>query len=256
MESASVIRLLQFTDMHLLGEREATLRGVCPYDTLRATQHHARRHVGAVDAVLLTGDLVNDEAGGYALLREAFAHSSVSLHCIPGNHDLPDSMHSSLASAPFSLAGHALYGNWLIVLLDSWLEGSAAGELGEEELHRLDALLTMHPDHHALLCLHHHPLDMHSAWLDQVGLKDAAALRACIKRHPRVRGVLWGHVHQTFEETHDGVRYLATPATCAQFLPRSDTFAVDTRPPAYRLLELHDNGRIDTRVIWVDNITS
>jgi len=66
-----------------------------------------------------------------------------------------------------------------------------------------------------------------------------------------VCAVLWGHVHQAFEGERRGVRLLATPSTCAQFLPESDDFAVDHRPPAYRLLELRADGTMATALKWV-----
>ena len=44
---------------------------------------------------------------------------------------------------------------------------------------------------------------------------------------------------------------MSTPSTCAQFLPRSDFFALDERPPGLRWLELHADGRIETEVAWV-----
>jgi Icc protein len=45
----------------------------------------------------------------------------------------------------------------------------------------------------------------------------------------------------------------ATPSTGAQFLPGSDRYAVDSRPPAYRTFELHDDGRIESLVHWIDS---
>jgi Icc protein len=50
------------------------------------------------------------------------------------------------------------------------------------------------------------------------------------------------------------VRLFATPSTGAQFLPKSDRYAVDTRPPAYRQFDLHPDGRIDTAVHWVESL--
>jgi Icc protein len=44
---------------------------------------------------------------------------------------------------------------------------------------------------------------------------------------------------------------MGTPSTCAQFLPGSDRYAIDSRPPAYRLLDLRDDGRIHSEIRWV-----
>jgi len=251
MSNSHTINLLQITDTHLLGSRDGLLRGVNTYATLQAVQVHARQHFANPHGVLLTGDLVQDDADGYALIREAFAPSSVPVYCIPGNHDLPNAMHHELGTEPFVLNDHVLLGDWLIVLLNSWQEHNASGRLGVDQLERLDQLLKRHTSKHALICLHHHPIAMHSQWLDQVGLKDADQLQTCIAKHSRVRGILWGHVHQELDVVRNGVRYLATPATCSQFLPGSDEFALDARPPGYRTLELHSDGSIDTEVIWL-----
>jgi len=63
-----------------------------------------------------------------------------------------------------------------------------------------------------------------------------------------------GHVHQAYEGHRGAVRLFATPSTGAQFLPMSDRYAVDTRPPAYRPFELHPDGRIDSQIRWADPI--
>jgi Icc protein len=52
------------------------------------------------------------------------------------------------------------------------------------------------------------------------------------------------------------VRLLSTPSTCAQFVPRSDGFAIDRRPPGYRWLELRDDGSLSTDVVWIDDFAS
>ena len=38
----------------------------------------------------------------------------------------------------------------------------------------------------------------------------------------------FGGMHQEFDQSMQGVRWLATPSTCVQFTPRSDDFAVDS----------------------------
>lgn len=252
MHHRSPIRLVQFTDTHLMGAKHAVLRGVQPFATLQAVREHAAHHFATVDGVLLTGDLVNDDAAGYELIREAFGSSAAPVYCIPGNHDLPFEMQRSLASAPFELRDHVVFGNWLVVLLNTWWQNNAGGQLGQVQLQRLETLLQDHPDHHALICLHHHPIAMSSHWLDRVGLADAGAFRDCLTRHSQVRGVVWGHVHQALDTVIDAVRYMATPATCAQFLPHSYDFAIDARPPGYRTLQLHADGEIDTEVVWLE----
>lgn len=250
---AHSLRLIQFSDPHLFGTAEGALRGVETLPALKATMAHAERYFRAPDALLLTGDLVQDDAGGYALLRATFESSRVPVYCLPGNHDIPEVMNATLRGSPFQVGGQFIAAGWLVVMLDTWKANSAGGRLGKRQLADLADLLSRHADLHVLLCLHHHPLPMQSGWLDKVGLEDAADFLAVIARFPTVKGVLWGHVHQSLDRFVNGVRFMASPATCAQFLPRSTDFALDRRPPGYRVLELLGDGTIATEVVWVES---
>jgi Icc protein len=245
-------RLIQFTDTHLYGDAAETLRGVPTLPALDRVIAHARAHHWDAAALLVTGDLVQDDPGGYAHFRRVFGALGKPVYCIPGNHDLVPEMTAALSQPPFQLNGHVDFGGWRVVMLDSAIPGMASGRLAGDTLARLDRELAAAARRHALVCLHHHPIDMGSRWLDRVGLENREAFFEVLARHPNVRAVLWGHVHQELETRWKEVRLIATPATCAQFLPGSNDFAVDTKPPAYRTLTLHDDGRLDTELVWVD----
>lgn len=247
------VRLIQFSDMHLFADPIGRLRGVACLPALQAAVADAQLRYRQSDAVLLTGDLVQDDPGGYRWIRQVFGASKSPVLCLAGNHDLPDHMRIALQGEPFRIGGHhELGGRWLIVMLDSWVAHEAGGRLGAAQLARLRELLREHRGLHVLLCLHHHPIAMHSGWLDQVGLADAGDFTRIVREHANVRGVLWGHVHQSLDSFVHGVRFMATPATCAQFLPGSEDFAIDDRPPGYRVLELLPDGSIATEVCWLE----
>jgi len=250
--STAPIRLVQFTDLHLYADPAGELRGVSTLPALEAALAAAADRVAEASAVLLTGDLVQDDPGGYAHVTRLFGRSPVPVYCLPGNHDEPAPMRAALGAAPFQICGSAVLGGWLLVMLDSCCGGSAAGRIGPAELDRLDATLAAHPHHHALVCLHHHPVPSGSRWLDTVGLRNPQALFATLDRHPQVRGLVWGHVHQLHDSLRNGVRLLGTPATSAQFKPASEQFALDDLPPGFRWLALHGDGRIETAACWLD----
>jgi hypothetical protein len=80
-------------------------------------------------------------------------------------------------------------------------------------------------------------------------------LLAVIDRHPTVRAVLWGHIHQVFDATRNGVRYLGSPSTCIQFRPGVDRMLLDAQLPGARWLLLGNDGGIQTGVSrWHPNI--
>ncbi len=228
------------------------VRGVATDATLARCIAHARQRHPAPDAILLTGDLVHDDAAGYAALRARFGNSPAPVHCLPGNHDESELLKRELAGPPFVHDFAVRHGAWLVVMLDSTVAGSHHGHLATEELDRLDGALAANVGAHALVCLHHQPVPHGSRWLDELMLDNAPEFFAVVTRHAGVRGLAWGHTHQPFEGMHGRVRLMGTPSTCMQFAQHTDEFEVDTRPPAYRWLELEDDGGIETGLEWVD----
>ena len=249
-----MIRLLQFTDTHLLSDPAATVRGVRTQASLGACLAHARRRHLPADLVAVTGDLVQDDPNAYGALELLLDGLGAPVLLIPGNHDVPDELARRLSHEPFQVGGTRVLGNWAIVMLSTWFAGAADGEgrLGAAELERLEAALATRRERQVLVCLHHQPIPMEAAGLDALGLEDADAFLAAIDRHPQVRAVAWGHAHQSLDVFRGDTRFLCTPSTCMQFKPRDPGFVVDGRPPGYRVLDLHDDGGIATEVVWLE----
>jgi Icc protein len=254
-DAAAPIVLLQLTDPHLHAAADSKMRGVTTYDTFLAVIRRMREDSRwPPDAILATGDLVQDESrAGYRRFQTSLADLGVPVYCMPGNHDDPVFMEEILGEAPFQYCGTAALGNWLAIFLNTFVRGDDGGALGDEELERLEHNLRQSAGKHVLICMHHQPVDMGSAWLDGVGLANAEQFLAVVDAHPHVRGIVWGHVHQASDRMHGEVRLLSTPSTCAQFLPMSDFFALDRRPPGYRWIALHADGRIDSGVQWLED---
>lgn len=251
--TAPAARILHVTDTHLFARPGERLRGVDTRASLAAVLAHALAAAPRLHAVLATGDLAQDEsAGAYAAFRDLLGPCGVPVWCVPGNHDDPALMAGGLAQGSFRLGGTASAPGWHLVLLSSHRPGDHGGSIAPAELARLEAELAAHPREHVLVALHHLPFALGSRWLDEYGLRNAAALLDVLDRAPQVRCVVAGHVHQASERVRNGVRYLTTPSTCFQFLPGAEYFAVDTRPPGYRWLELLPDGDVRTEVAWIE----
>ncbi|HEC11925.1 MAG TPA: 3',5'-cyclic-AMP phosphodiesterase [Acidiferrobacteraceae bacterium] len=243
------IRVLQITDFHLFEAPHQTLMGVDTQKSFETVLGWAREDEWPPDLVLATGDLAQD--GGektYRRLQSNFASFMVPTYWIPGNHDNPTIMQDTLIGGQVSADKRVKLGAWQIILLDSTVFGNVHGELCESELKKLDDWLTELPDKYAMVCLHHHPIAMGSDWIEPIGLKNSEDLFVVLDRHPQVKALVWGHVHQKLAQQRNGVKLLSSPSTCFQFKPHSSDFTVDTALPGYRRLDLYADGRIETRV--------
>lgn len=246
------VRLLHITDPHLHAHRDATTRGLNTYDSFKSIVERIETDNCTPHAIIATGDLVQDETRqGYERFRKLIGKLGVPVHCIPGNHDSPRIMAELLNRPPFQFCGTATYNNWVLIMLNTAVRWDAGGRLAACQLEILDRTLTANTAHHALVCMHHHPIPTGSPWLDGISLRNSDEFFNIIDRHSHVRGIVWGHVHQESDRKRNGVRMLSTPSTGAQFLPETQAFTLDSLPPGYRWIELAPDGSIDTEVIWL-----
>ena len=99
-----------------------------------------------------------------------------------------------------------------------------------------------------LIALHHPPCSIASDWMDRIKLQNPEELLAIIDQYPQVKLVVFGHIHQAFEEERREVSYLGSPSTCVQFIPKSVEFAIAQAQPGFRLLRLHNDGTFETSI--------
>jgi len=245
--------LLQITDTHLFASVDATQRGINTQASLDAVLDRARTDPRwPPDAIVVTGDIVHDESrAGYLRFRDLLETLGPPAFCIPGNHDDPVALEECLTAPRVQVCGDTQLGTWRVILLSTFGDGEVAGALGSAELARLEATLEEYPGEHTLICMHHPPVPMGSAWLDTPGLRGVGEFVQLVRRHAQVRAVLWGHVHQASDRHVDGVRFMSTPSTCAQFRPDSDEFSVDNLPPGMRWLMLNPDGGLTTVVVRI-----
>lgn len=244
----SALRIVQITDTHLYADPQTDLLGLKTRRCLEAVIELVQQN-GRPDMVVASGDLSHDgSAQSYQQVRDCFERIGAPVYCLPGNHDEGAALHRWLNSGSFCHARSHRAGGWLQVFLDSTVPGSEGGHLVARELEALDEALAEQADLPALVWLHHQPVNMGSRWLDTMAVDNQDDFFAIINRHPQVRAIAWGHVHQLYDQHRNGVQMLATPSTCVQFLPGSDDFAVDMIPPGYRWLELFADGSLRTGV--------
>lgn len=244
-------KVVQITDTHLFRTPGETQKGVDTYRTLQAVVADVAARHADFDALLLTGDLSQDETPeSYDLLARTLAPlRGAPFHAIPGNHDDLDIMRARLGADDIHVLDDVLLDGWRIAMLNSRVPGQVHGELGAEQIGGLKASLAGAAEH-VMVALHHPPVTIDSAWIDASRCLDGDGLLDALD-DPPVKAVICGHVHQEFEADHNGIAVLTTPSTCVQFLPRSDEFAIDPAAPGYRVFELAGDGRWSTTVIRV-----
>jgi len=249
--------VLQITDLHLQADRKSTLKDVCTYDTFVRVLNSIRDRCASgeweFEHIVISGDLTHDERlESYQILRELLTDWVPRCRLLPGNHDdralmsqaFPEQIPAGDEFVNFSVES----GGWRLIGLDSHVPGKVYGQLGRNQIDWLAGELAAYASQPTMLFTHHPPVDIGSAWLDGIGLRDADSLLEVVEAFPQVRAVCSGHVHQEFSGSVGNMQVLTTPSTGVQFAPREDELVCDTRQPGFRTFKFSDDtfeSRVD-----------
>ena len=256
----SPITIAQVTDIHLFADENQELLGLLTTRSFKAVVERLLSLQPQPDLLLLTGDLSQDGTPeSYDRVQKLLSPLKTPTYWIPGNHDCISAMQHVLKRAPVSPLKSFTRGNWNFLLINSGVPGCVYGHLSPKTLAWLDFQLELMGNvsgsdsvlRPTVVALHHPPFQVNSNWLDTSILQNPQQLFAVLDRHPQVKLVLFGHIHQEFNYQRHGVHYLGTPSTSIQFKPQSSNFSLDHQAPGFRLLNLYPDGTWET---WVERV--
>lgn len=254
LASDSSVLLVQLSDSHLFAAADGKLLGMNTHDSLQRVIERVLDEQPQIDLILASGDLSQDGSlASYQRFRQLHEQIPAPARWFAGNHDELPAMQAACADSDL-LQPIIDLGNWRIILLDTSIPGAVPGYCSAEQLALLEQALQTAGERHVLVSFHHHPVSIGCRWMEPIGLRNPEALFAVIDRYAQVRALLWGHIHQEFDQLRNGLRLLASPSTCVQFAPGSEEFQVDQEAPGYRWLRLYADGRLDTAVSRVVGI--
>jgi Icc protein len=247
----SILKLIQMTDLHLGPTADYVCRNFNTLDSFKTVLKAFDSKSNGKDMVVLTGDLASDsQPGAYQQLNKILTQNKKQAIWLPGNHDDMLLMQKYLSDYPYLPVYEHEY--WAVLMIDSSVPGKPGGEISSQQLEQLEHNLERLKDKLVLVAMHHSPVSMNSLWLDEHRISNHQKLHSLLVANGNVKAVITGHVHQQYETEWEGIRVYSTPSTCFQFAEHSDQFTLSDKPPAYRWLELHSNGHIDTGINRVD----
>lgn len=237
--------IAQISDPHICPEGQLAYRRVDTAGYLARCVEHLQGFVPQPHLVLVTGDLV--DAGRpeeYRRLRDLLAPLTMPVFLIPGNHDERDALAGEFSDHAYlprrgTFLHYVVEGYPLrLIGLDTVVPGQVGGQMCEERLGWLAARLREAPDRPTVIFMHHPPFSTGLPRMDAYGLEGARAMHEVVQQHPRVEGVLAGHVHRPIHVRWGGTVASTAPSTAHQIVldVREEiplTFAME--PPACQI---------------------
>ncbi len=253
--------LAQITDTHIKANRKTAYGRVDTAAFLDATVAHLNRFQPTIDAVIITGDLVDGgQPEEYAVLREILSALKLPFFVIPGNHDERGNFLRAFADQP-SLLGCESFAHYTVedyplrlIGLDTTLPGKPYGWLCQERLKWLDETLAREPRRPTFVFQHHPPFETGIAFMDVQNLRNGAEEIAVLARHPQVRHVACGHVHRPTETTIEGIGFSIAPNAAhsvSLLLDAEATPGFTLEPPAIRLFWVSEDGHLASHLSFV-----
>ena len=257
-----MLRFIQITDTHIGPTEDFTLYGKRPLPIFRRVIDEINALPFPIDFVLHTGDVVDDlSADSYELYREAIDELRVPIHHVVGNHDSAELLQTMIMEIdePIERLDYAFEaGGVRFIVLDSRGADDPGGHLQPAQLDWLREECTP-AGPPLVIAVHHSLVPLDTPWLDapppgwngkHMFVDNAAEVRAVLSpARERIRAVLSGHVHGSFDVLRDGILYAPASSTFGPLLTLPNTDAVaadDAQGGLYRIISI-DNDQITIR---------
>ena len=197
------------------------------------------------ELAIFCGDLMHlmkrsDGDEFYRLFHDCASRLPCPFYPLPGNHDLRESFRRLLLK-DCQLPGEELYfsfdhGAVRFILLDSIIEEQVEGRISPEQLKWLGDELDACAPQPAFIFMHHPPIDIGIAWLDELRLLNGDELLAVLEARSNVKKVFFSHAHQFMEFHQRGIELVSSPPTAVTFSPKPWDSMSDA-PPALLVVD-------------------
>jgi len=243
------LTIVQITDLHILAEQGQTMANIDTEKTFQQIIKQIHHSSPPIDLLLVTGDLAQNPCqSSYQRIYQALKKYPTRTLCLPGNHDDVDLMLHYFSDKQVNCDKKIQLKNWQVISLNSKKNNATGGYLASSELTYLSNELEKSSHLNSLIAVHHHPIPTESQWMDTMTIENSADLFKILKKHPQVKAITCGHIHQEIESLRDNTLIFGTPSTCFQFKPLSADYAVDEKKPGYRVFSLFSDGSIESNV--------
>lgn len=253
MQPTAACYFVHFSDTHFGPTPAYARHGFRPYPCAEAVVAAINNLPHKPDFIVHTGDVTtHPEPAAYELAREVLGRLEAPVYYVTGNHDTAAAIkqyltlgpHEPLGDDPDLLSYAFEVKGYRFVVLDArgpdYIDPHGDLPPGQLAAARQEA----QPDGPPLTLFLHYPLQpLNSIWMDanMLVLNGQQLHQALLPARDRLRGVFYGHVHQSMQTFRDGILYVAAPSAFAQFQawPRDTAVQPDPLyPPAFNFVHL------------------
>jgi Icc protein len=243
------MKIIQISDCHLFADTSKVgYNNINPFCSLERVLAQCKEQKPEV--LLVTGDISGDGTDqSYQHFARLVRETNIGcrIGVIPGNHDNQKLLQANVLEEYLWLHQSRLVlpNQWHIHLLDTQYR-QTIGQISENQLTSLTEYVQQQSNEFHLIAAHHHPIPC-GGWMDKHEWTNRQAFNALVAKHSSIKGVIYGHIHTAIETRIGQCLYMACPSTCWQFA-NQESFSTTDLKPGYRVINLLENGQINTSI--------
>ncbi len=245
------MKIIQITDLHIGKEDELPV-GM----DVRGNFASVLEKAAAMkpDYLVLSGDLSFHDGDPEACewVRSLVVPLGIPFEVIPGNHDDPAVLARVFGYEKEGFHQNELYfsrqwGAHTILFLDT-----SQGTMSPVQWRWLETQLAGWTAPSALIFMHHPPLIAGVPFMDRnYPFRQIPEFERLVRTYPHAYQVFCGHYHAEKTVAYPNVNVFITPSTFFQIAQHTDTLQIDHSRPAFRLIDLQENGDLFTTVVYI-----
>ena len=255
------MRIAQITDIHLTECDDDTMFGIDTGESLRQVLAAINSLTPKPSLIIASGDLVeNANATSYNRLKSILKAVDIPVYVLPGNHDDLDAMKQYLPCETIFCQSKIELDGWSVLFVNSTIKGEHHGVVSTEQQILLEQNLKSGKTQPTLVALHHPTINSCPSFGCQLDKRDEFV--AYLKNQPLIKVVIAGHTHLAAEDITADLAQYTTPSTFAQVTHSESadptggedfwvSHEMDSSVRGYRVLDLFDDGQIDSFIGWV-----
>lgn len=220
------MKIIQLTDLHLSSDKSQKLFGVVTYDSLNKIIDHLLINEGDYDAIILTGDISQDETiESYQLANEMLIRLNKPIHYIHGNHDYKSNL--ELIFNTHNPIENLSIPYWDFISVDTVEYGKDRGFISDKEFSLLKKKISESKENNIVLVMHHHCLKLGTPLVDDCMLLNNHQLLRFIDGENKIKLIMCGHAHGNYKLKYNNLTLEVCPAVCFQWKKGTKTPSIE-----------------------------
>jgi Icc protein len=209
------MRLLQLTDLHLMGDVKDSPNNKIFQKVIRFLKENISRL--NVDYIIVTGDISHDGSNSsYLFFLDEMKRSGVRFSFIHGNHDCHRTLDNLDKPDNYTDFDRISDSEWSVLNINSVVDGEDYGYIDDKNLNDFEQKLSI-VKNKSIVFLHHHVIPVGTPIVDECKLKNSEVFLT-ICRKLKVNVIASGHAHTLFQRKIEDTLVTVSPAVCSQWL--------------------------------------